>query len=182
MATDPDGRLHLLFWAPVPAGGMELRYATCATQCLVPANWTAVALDQANSGGPAAILADGGPLEIAYQNSSTAKLLYATCSTACTGAAGWEGVQLDLAPDEGHQAIGLGRDGTGVLPATVRDRRTESRAAPPAAPPPPTAAAFWRRSASAAVRGTAGRRHLIYRDPATSTCATPPARQAGDRR
>jgi hypothetical protein len=177
MATDPDGRLHLLFWAPVPAGGMELRYATCATQCLVPANWTAVALDQANSGGPAAILADGGPLEIAYQNSSTAKLLYATCSTACTGAAGWEGVQLDLAPDEGHQAVGLGRDGTGVLHlATVVGTGAQYGIAYASCAAGCTTATNWQATVLAPIGDRpsliaepAGRRHLIYRDPATST-------------
>jgi len=95
MAADPDGRLHLLFWTPA-GGGQELRYATCATQCLVPANWTAVTLDQANGGGPLAILADGTSLQIAYQNASAAKLFYATCDAGCTTAASWQAAQLDL--------------------------------------------------------------------------------------
>jgi hypothetical protein len=179
MTADPDGRLHLLFWTPAAGGGEELRYATCATQCLVPANWTAVTLDQANSGGPVAILADFGALQIAYQNGSIAKLFYATCNAGCTTAASWQAAQLDLAAQDGHEAITLAGDATGrVHLGTVvwNGSGLQFGVAYATCAAACTTPANWQ-STTIAPDGSSpsllaeptGRVHLVYRDPAANT-------------
>jgi hypothetical protein len=178
MTADPDGRLHLLFWTPAAGGGEELRYATCATQCLVSANWTAVTLDQANGGGPVAIVADGASVDIAYQNSSTARLFYAACSAGCTTAAAWQAGELDLATAEGYANVTLGREATGRvhLATVVWSGGSQYGVAYATCAATCTTPANWQ-STTIAPDGSwpsllaepTGRLHLVYRDPAANT-------------
>ena len=178
MTADPDGRLHLLFWTPAGGGGQELRYATCATQCLVLANWTAVTLDQVNSGGPLAILADGGSLQIGYQNASTAKLYYATCNAGCTTAASWQAAQLDLAAQDGFDGISLARDATGRvhLSTVVWNGGSQFGVAYATCATACTTPSNWQTTTIAPdgswpslLAEPTGLVHLVYRDPVANT-------------
>ncbi len=100
MAVDrATGQVHIAYYDQTNA---NLRYATCATDCLNHTNWTTICVDGGAGceGTTVAIVGslhtsiavDGtGRVHIAYYNQSNSNLKYATCAGSCTTAGSWAG-------------------------------------------------------------------------------------------
>lgn len=83
----------------------DLRYAECALDCTVSANWTLVTVDSAGDVGQYTSMdVDGTTVGIAYYDETNKDLKYAECSTDCTVASNWVAVAVDASGDTGEHA------------------------------------------------------------------------------
>ena len=85
LALDRNGGIHVSYYDFARGGG--LRYATCASSCTMPSNWTALAIDTAASQGyfSALLMDEAGRIRIVHGN----QLRYSACAVACTRATQW---------------------------------------------------------------------------------------------
>ncbi|HEV8265075.1 MAG TPA: Ig-like domain-containing protein [Gemmatimonadales bacterium] len=117
LAIAPANRLHLTYFA---AG--DLRSATCASSCLVQANWASTTVDTlGNVGAFSSVAVDaGGRVHVAYFEDGNGDLRYATCPGPCSPAAWTVGI-VDTA---GRVGIGssLLVDSQGALHVTYEDQ------------------------------------------------------------
>lgn len=114
LIIDPSG-LHAtyqvlgsLHWA--------LRYASCATSCVLATSWQLTTIDSAGFPGDASLAVDGsGVLHVTYVDQvggvSRALLKYAICSTACSTATNWQITVLDSAIHVSSSSRALAIDG-----------------------------------------------------------------------
>jgi hypothetical protein len=115
LAVGGDGRLHAAYRDSTNTG---LKYATCASDCGSPADWTAIALDGAGDlaySVSLAIAPDGG-LHVLYTDSDHLDLRYATCSDSCSTEANWTTAIVDSVGNRGNFGS-LVVDGDGTLHA-----------------------------------------------------------------
>jgi hypothetical protein len=100
LAVDASGRLHVSY---EDRTNSNLKYATCAADCALTANWQAVTVDAAGSVGWYTSLAVGaaGRLHVSYWDTNNDDLKYATCAADCDAAAGWQAVTVDAAGSVG---------------------------------------------------------------------------------
>jgi hypothetical protein len=94
IAIGPDGRRHISY---LNAGGSDLRYATCPSNCANPTNWRRVTIDEsAQKIGFSSSLAAGqdGVLHVSYYDYSNGDLLYARCALNCWQASSWKKVRV----------------------------------------------------------------------------------------
>jgi hypothetical protein len=94
LAVDASGRLHVSYYDGTNA---DLKYATCAAECALTANWQAATVDAAGNVGFYTSLAvdAGGRLHVSYYDGTNGELKYATCAAACELAANWQTVTVD---------------------------------------------------------------------------------------
>jgi hypothetical protein len=94
LAVDASGRLHVSYYDGTNA---DLKYATCAADCALTANWQAATVDAAGNVGFYTSLAvdAGGRLHVSYYDGTNGELKYATCAAACELAANWQTVTVD---------------------------------------------------------------------------------------
>lgn len=114
VALDPNGGIHVSYYDFARGGG--LRYATCASACTMPSNWTALAIDTAVSEGyfSALLVDEAGRIRIVYGN----QLRYSACAVACTRATQWRTGTLADA-EGGYLSAKL--DQSGVLHVSFLD-------------------------------------------------------------
>jgi Big-like domain-containing protein len=88
-AVSGSGRVHVLHSGRLfGASDEELRYGTCASDCLSPANWTLATLDL-NRGIVGFAQDDRGALHLVTLSNATYDMSYATCEAGCTDPANW---------------------------------------------------------------------------------------------
>jgi hypothetical protein len=119
LAVDASGRLHVSY---EDRTNSNLKYATCAADCALTANWQAVTVDAAGSVGWYTSLAVGaaGRLHVSYWDTTNDDLKYATCAADCDAAAGWQAVTVDAAGSVGWYTS-LAVDAGGRLHVSYQD-------------------------------------------------------------
>jgi hypothetical protein len=119
LAVDAGGRLHVSYRGGTNAG---LKYATCAADCAVAANWQAATVDaDGNVGSYTSLAVDaGGRLHVSYRGGTNADLKYATCAADCAVAANWQAATVDT---DGDVVLftSLAADGSGRLHVSYFD-------------------------------------------------------------
>jgi len=84
------------------AGGGNLKYAVCSSNCTQAASWTFLTIDTAGDVGRyASLVFDNGKPRISYYDNSNKDLKYASCDSNCTQASSWTIVAVDSAGDVG---------------------------------------------------------------------------------
>jgi hypothetical protein len=75
LAVDAGGRLHVSYFDGTNA---DLKYATCAADCALPANWQAATVDAAGNVGAFTSLAvdASGRLHVSYRDDGNSNLKY----------------------------------------------------------------------------------------------------------
>ncbi|MCX6128748.1 MAG: collagen-like protein [Proteobacteria bacterium] len=102
-----SGALHISYY---DATNQDLKYASCASNCKNPANWTKITLDSpGNVGQYTSIVNNSGTLEIAYYDATTLDLKYASCAADCSSVANWKKATLDSVGNVG-QFTSIGAD------------------------------------------------------------------------
>jgi hypothetical protein len=95
IAIGPDGRRHITY---SDAGGSDLRYATCPSNCGLPASWRSIQIDSSSQRiGYHSSLALGpdGVLHLSYYDLANSDLLYARCAFSCWLPTSWKTVRVD---------------------------------------------------------------------------------------
>jgi hypothetical protein len=102
LAIGPDGRRHISYFHPATT---NLKYATCLSGCINPANWQKLTVDANGAVGLHNSLAVGhdGVLHVSYYDHSNGALKYARCALDCTTAASWKTVTVGV----GSTSLGL---------------------------------------------------------------------------
>ena len=113
LASGSDGRQHVTYF---DATNLDLKYATCATDCGTAGHWTWGAIDQDGSLGRSSSIEVGsnGRRHVVYRDETNGDLKYATCAPTadCTVTANWKKVRVDVQGDAGMgSAMTLGADG-----------------------------------------------------------------------
>lgn len=100
MTVDGAGRRHIGYYDSYNG---DFRYATCATNCQVGANWQTVAADvPGNVGWFTSLAVDrNGRVHASYFKGDQSDLKYATCAVACTVATNWRSAIVDAAGEVG---------------------------------------------------------------------------------
>ncbi len=91
----------------------ELRYATCDSNCTVPASWTKITVDSSSPdvGWYTSLALDtAGNPRISYFDNGTHFLKYAFCNTACTVAVSWTNLTIDNSANPVGQYTSLALD------------------------------------------------------------------------
>jgi hypothetical protein len=103
IAVSGDGRLHISYF---DGTNSALKYATCAANCTVAANWQKITVDNFGNVGLYTSIAVGGDgrLHISHHDYTKVKrdLRYATCLTNCTNRANWQKLVLDATGEVGE--------------------------------------------------------------------------------
>ena len=122
LTVDAQGRVHATY--PM-LSTTTLRYATCASDCSVAANWTRADVDtSANPGLWSAIRSDAsGRLHIVYSDWGSGGARYATCAGACATIDDWVSIALPVSLDS-VQDIDLAVAGSGRLSLILRGQAT----------------------------------------------------------
>jgi hypothetical protein len=126
LAVDGTGRLHVSYW---DATNDDLKYASCAGDCDMVANWQVVTLEANGEVGAFTSLAvdgsDGVHVSYLYTDDTADPadrddLKYATCAADCTNASNWNAVVVDAPFNVGtHSSLTV--DGTGRVHVIYRD-------------------------------------------------------------
>lgn len=97
----PENRIHIVYR---DATTSSLRYATCAGDCALPANFARALVDGGSDVGtfPALAVDGDGGLHATYRDAGFQTLRYAYCADACALAANWDATTLDNALDVGN--------------------------------------------------------------------------------
>jgi hypothetical protein len=117
------GAIHLMHVgvSPVFPRPDELRYGTCTSDCLTPANWTMATLATSDGSDPTYMMAGfaldaGGTLHlVTHAWGSDPAVHYATCQTDCTDPAAWTSAPIPVSGYAQDPSQGLTIDGTGRL-------------------------------------------------------------------
>ena len=188
LAVDALGRVHATY--PVP-GATTLRYATCASDCGVSANWTRADVDtSANPGLWSAIRSDAsGRLHVAYSDWGVGGVRYATCAGACTTLDAWASVALPVTLGS-VQDIDLAVAGSGRLSLILRGQGTNHAVQVAECAAVCLSAAEWHvvtlLDSSMPSGGTAiavdvdGTRHVAYQTPSAQVVYATCTRGCGD--
>jgi hypothetical protein len=118
LTVDAQGRVHATY--PM-LSTTTLRYATCASDCSVSANWTRTDVDtSANPGLWSAIRSDAsGRLHVVYSDWGAGGIRYATCAGACATIDDWASIALPVSLGN-VQDIDLAVAGSGRLSIILR--------------------------------------------------------------
>jgi hypothetical protein len=122
VAMGADGVLHVSY-----GGDYDLRYARCAADCTVAANWLRVTVDATDNRGESTSLAVGtdGRVHVSYYDRTNGDLRYATCAAACQSSTSWVRYRLDGLTLVGNPNVGtftsLAVDGGGTVHVSYRD-------------------------------------------------------------
>jgi hypothetical protein len=94
LLVESGGRLHVSYYS---AGAGDLKYATCASDCGVPASWVSTFAETTDFAGFYTSLARDadGRLHVSYFESLHGDLGYATCASLCTDPASWQSDIVD---------------------------------------------------------------------------------------
>ena len=115
-----SGRIHISYYDQSSA---DLKYATCAVDCLVTASWQRVTVDATGTVGEQNSLEvdASGTIHVSYWDASNRDLEYATCSSNCSSAASWQRATVDDGVFTGETSALL-LDGSGRLHISYFDR------------------------------------------------------------
>ena len=112
-----SGVRHVVYY---DAANQNLKYARCATDCLLQGSWAKGTVASAGSVGQSASLAidaQSGRLYVSYVDQTNSDLKYATCLSDCTVAANWQRATVD---PSGVTVTGMVRTSIAVGPAGRR--------------------------------------------------------------
>lgn len=166
-----SGRVHLLhIGRRADAPDIELRYGTCASDCLTPANWTVATQDTERRITGLALDESGRLHLVTSPMSGDPDVRYATCATECADPANWASAAIPVV-GFADAVRGLRVDRTGGLHLVTQRGFAVSYSSCPSSCLSPaqwsTTPADW---AGAEGRGRsfavdpAGRVHLVFTD------------------
>jgi hypothetical protein len=191
LAMGGSGSLHVAYFDETNG---NLKYATCASNCVLAASWSTTTVDNTGDVGYYASLAlsAGGRLHVTYWDLTNGDLRYATCTMSCATGANWQAVTVDDGGSVGS-ATSLAVDASGGVHVSYSDN-TNSNLRYATCPGNCTTTVAWQAatvdsvgevaSSTALVVDGTGRVHIAYRDDTNSnlkyaTCAAGCAAGAG---